>query len=337
MKKLLKMMCLLAMAQNAMSQPTLTDTELWEDFSTQTDYVADATSGRGLYWWGEQNIHTLTRDYTNKELDVTMTQQAYQYKPFGVSFGDDNGAAPGGVPNTIDLSGNGKFSFVIKNTGTEAISVRIACQDVNDRLVDCSPGALVFGDIWKYQTQIEVPVGRTVLFKVGTPNGAGGGIINNCDFANGVWGDYGVNPHVIKRPGDADFCDLTKIESIIITVLNAAKNTTDGHNLALTAGEFSISDFRIGSSAVTPIFSPIVSNTQFNMFPNPTSNLLTIDCSTFTLGDFENIRIMNAVGQVVFTAPISNNPLSTLDISSLNEGVYSVLIGNHSQKLIIKK
>jgi hypothetical protein len=337
MKKLFKMVCLFAMTQNAFSQPTLTDTELWDDFSTTTDYVADNVTGRGLYWWGEQNVHTLSRDYANKELDVTMTQQAYQYKPFGVSFGDDNGAAAGGVPNTIDLSANGKFSFVIKNTGTEAISVRVACQDVNKRLVDCSPGALVFGDIWKYQTQIEVPVGQTVLFKVGTANGAGGGIINNCDFANGVWGDYSVTPHVIRRPGDVGYCDLTKIESIIITVLNAAKNSTDGHNLALTAGAFSISDFRVGSSAVTPVFAPIHSTSSFNVYPNPSSNVINIDCSNFTLGDIENVLIMNSVGQVVFTAPINNNPLLSLDVSELNEGVYTMLIGHHTQKLMIKK
>jgi hypothetical protein len=40
---------------------------------------------------------------------------------------------------------------------------------------------------------------------------------------------------------------------------------------------------------------------------------------------------------VVFTAPMNNKPLLSLDVSELNEGVYTMLIGHHTQKLMIKK
>ena len=238
----------------AQAQTKLTQFGLFDDFSSTSEYIADSASHRSLHWWTSYNEQKITRDSANKQLQVKMTQGAYQYHAFGVSFGDSNGTATGGE-NTIDLSGNGKFSFDITNTGTQGISIRVACIDLQNRQVDCIGGATNFGDIWKYQTQIQVLAGTTVTFEAGTPNGAGGGVINTCDFTTGVWGDY-EGGHIIRTD-----CDLKHIKAINLTVLNAAKNPGDGHALALTDGRFSISNFSVGdtsanaTTAVTPTIS----------------------------------------------------------------------------------
>lgn len=253
MKKIsVTLVCLAGFLAMGNAQPLLNNYSAFEDFSTETEYVKDAQSNFGLTWWTTTNANiVLTRDFANKELDVTMPQGAYQYNAFGISFGDSNGAAAGGTPNTIDLSGNGIFSFDIQNTGTEGLSVRVSCTDINNLQVDCSPGAKDFSQIWSYQTQMIVPAGEKLRFEPGTPNGAGGGTINNCDFADGVWGDYGTSPHIIRTD-----CDLKRIKQINITVLNSEKNTVDYHALPLVNGQFSISNFIVGDTSATAVSGP---------------------------------------------------------------------------------
>ncbi len=101
------MMFMLAQAQ----QPELTAVGLFDDFSTETPpFVADPITGFALNWWGKDGQITLTPDPANKQLKVQMTQAAYAYDPFGVGFGDSNGDGSG-IANTIDISGDGTFSF----------------------------------------------------------------------------------------------------------------------------------------------------------------------------------------------------------------------------------
>jgi hypothetical protein len=240
-----------AITDSTPQSPALTEFGMFDNFSTETDYLSDKLSGRGLYWGTIYPEQTITRDYRNKQLLVKMTQKKWEYYPFGLSFGDSNGAAEGGDPYTIDLSGNGKYSFDITNKGTEGISVRVKCIDLQNREIDCSPGAANFGEIWKYQTQIIVLPGETVTMKAGAPNGAGGGILNTCNFTKEVWGDY-TGGHVIRTD-----CDLKHIKSINLVVLNAAKDPNDLHALPLTDGFFAISNFCVGDTSALKASLPV--------------------------------------------------------------------------------
>ncbi|MCX6181415.1 MAG: T9SS type A sorting domain-containing protein [Bacteroidetes bacterium] len=316
----------------AQAQPELSTVAVFDDFSTKTEYTENALTGRGIYWWASPG-QTLTRNSEIKGMDVVMSQGAYQYKPFGVGFGDSNGALPGGSPFTIDISKNGTFSFDVKNTGTEGLSVRVACQDTLNRMVDCSPGATTWDDgVWKYQIQFIVPAGETVTMKVGTPNGAGAGEINNCDFTNGFWGDYGVTPHRIRHD-----CDLTHIKGINITVLNSEKNDVDAHNVALLNGKFTISNFRVGATTSKLGVDEFVDgNKVINLYPNPASQGQVVHApvqeNTKTL-----ITVTNTFGQTVYSNYHSgtSNDLS-LDLSHLPAGLYFVGVGDQTQKLIIE-
>jgi len=324
-----------ALASNA--QPLLTDSSAYDDFSTKTEY-SSSEPGRGIYWWSAKS-QKLTRDWENSELDVVMTQGEYQYVPFGVGFGDSNGVAAGGA-RVIDISKNGKWSFTIKNTGTQGVSVRVACQDVNNKLIDCAttPPGMAFDGIWAYQTQIEVLAGKTVTFQAGTPNGAGGGKYNTCDFTKGVWGDYGTPTYPHIGSAIRTDCDLTRIKGINITVLNAAKNNVNSHALALTDGQFSLSKFKVGGFADKKLGVDEMAseNEVVYLYPNPAIQGQVIHApvqeNTNTL-----ITVTNTFGQIVYSNYHSGttNDLS-LDLSHLPAGLYFVGVGNQTQKLIIE-
>ena len=346
MKKILLTAATFAVAAaNAFAQPELTANGVYDDFSTYPEYN-DPETGRGIYWWGSKGVNSVTRDTANNQVLVKATQGEYQYVPFGVSFGDDNGALPGGVPNTIDLSQNGVWSFDVTNYGTESIYLRVAAQDNQNRILDCTPipnpNNLPFDnlDVWKYQVQMLIPAGKTLTFKAGTPNGAGGGKLNNCDFANSVWGDYGTigwDPVTKTHPGAAvrTDCDITKIASISFTPMNALKKAGDGHSYALTAGNFGISNLRVGTVSKPLGIEEDLVKYGFALYPNPAKNSLTIKNNSTKIA--EAISIINNLGQKVYsnTITLSNNEL-TIDTNGFAPGVYIVKIGNNSQKLIIE-
>lgn len=320
------------------SQPKLTDKGVFDDFSTKDEYTVPGTA-KGIYWWATSGVNTVTRDSANGQVLVTATQAEYQYVPFGVGFGDN-----GGIPNTIDLSQNGTWSFDITNHGTENIYLRVACQDNQQRLVDCTPipnpNNLPFDnlEVWAYQVQIYVAAGAKVTFRAGTPNGAGKGYLNNCDFANGSWGYYTAwDPVTQSHPGAAVLytCDLTKIQGISITPMNAAKNPVDYHALALTNGNFGISNFRVGNTTVALGASDDIIDNGLKIYPNPAKESLTIK-NTRANSD-ESIQISNHLGQPVYTNTFnfSNKDLK-INTQGFPAGMYVVRVGKKSQSLVIE-
>lgn len=321
-------------------QPFINSTSVWDDFSTVSDYT-DPISSKGIYWWASAGVNSVTHDTTKKQLIVRATQAAYQYVPFGVGFGD-----VGGVPNTIDLTNDGTWSFDITNYGTEDLFIRVACQDDQQRLVDCNPipnpNNLAFDNlnVWAYQVQILVPTGKTVTFKSNTPNDAGKGYVNNCDFSHGAWGYWGTwDPQTQTHIGAEvrTTCDMSRIQGINITPMNAAKNTTDGHALELINGHFGISNFRVGKRTTTNTYSENYENSNaFFLYPNPSSNFVNLHVPTFVSG--QSLTIKNALGEVVYYQNIEKNSTQMLiDTSPFSSGIYSVSIGSFNSKLSITK
>ncbi len=73
---------------------------------------------------------------------------------------------------------------------------------------------------------------------------------------------------------------------------------------------------------------------QFTIFPNPADNFLTIKSPNTAI---VSIRIYNTIGQEVLAFNNPNTFARTIDISSLNKGMYFVNInGTTSKKIIVK-
>jgi hypothetical protein len=69
---------------------------------------------------------------------------------------------------------------------------------------------------------------------------------------------------------------------------------------------------------------------NFKIFPNPTTDLLTIDFQDFNINQSVKIHIINSIGQIQKTVFINEN-LSQIDVSNLPKGIYFLkIIGNEN-------
>lgn len=89
--------------------------------------------------------------------------------------------------------------------------------------------------------------------------------------------------------------------------------------------------------AGTPMFMEVDENTEmsFSIFPNPSSDLVTINLTQ----PVSQVTIYNAVGQIVFQQNQVNNSM-TVNVSNWRPGIYVVQANNNGilneQKLVIK-
>ena len=81
------------------------------------------------------------------------------------------------------------------------------------------------------------------------------------------------------------------------------------------------------------------SYSTFNVFPNPNNGILNI--SMTNLSDKQTIEIKNIIGQTVFSKIASNSSSTTINLSNINKGIYTVSLINEngtssSKKIIIQ-
>lgn len=103
------------------------------------------------------------------------------------------------------------------------------------------------------------------------------------------------------------------------------------------SGNIVISDIDRGFFLVKdPDFLSTESQTKttFSIHPNPTENFITIKSQETPINE---IKILNTLGQEVLLIENNNTLGRTLDISSLNNGMYFVVINSNTTKKIIKK
>ncbi len=68
------------------------------------------------------------------------------------------------------------------------------------------------------------------------------------------------------------------------------------------------------------------------IYPNPANELITI---TFSSSEMRLVEIIDVTGKICIAREVENN--AQIDISSLTEGIYTVRIGDHKQKLVIAR
>ena len=80
------------------------------------------------------------------------------------------------------------------------------------------------------------------------------------------------------------------------------------------------------------------SKIEFNIYPNPSSDLINIDFAGMNEQSFLNINIINSSGKEVFKDAITQNGNYAINISSFASGIYIVKISNskilHQSKLV---
>ena len=97
--------------------------------------------------------------------------------------------------------------------------------------------------------------------------------------------------------------------------------------------------YRFDLSSLTINTEELVNNGKFLIYPNPTSDQLTV---SFPLLETLDLKIINSLGATVFVKKIeSKNSINQIDVSELPSGIYFITIKAkdfiHSTKLIIQK
>ena len=89
------------------------------------------------------------------------------------------------------------------------------------------------------------------------------------------------------------------------------------------------------TSPETTLVSETVSQnskqTIFSIFPNPTTDFLNIKLNEAT--PTATVYILNSAGKKIYTQVIDNT-LRTIDVSSLQEGVYVIQVGTTLEKFV---
>ncbi|MBL4655825.1 MAG: T9SS type A sorting domain-containing protein [Bacteroidia bacterium] len=80
------------------------------------------------------------------------------------------------------------------------------------------------------------------------------------------------------------------------------------------------------------ISDQILPSSKIIIYPNPATHNLTVDFGDLKV---EEIRLINAIGQVIYSEKISKPTIHQLDISEYNNGIYFLEI--LSQQGIIRK
>ena len=96
--------------------------------------------------------------------------------------------------------------------------------------------------------------------------------------------------------------------------------------------KFVLTNYTFITITVNNITTGVSENTnkiQFNSFPNPVTDELTINAST-NLG---KVTVMSLTGQVVFNETINENS-TKVDFSLFAPGTYIVTVGNSTRKII---
>ena len=84
----------------------------------------------------------------------------------------------------------------------------------------------------------------------------------------------------------------------------------------------------------TGIKQLVINGHEISVYPNPTRNILNVDCSG--LNGTTQIIVINTIGEVIIQPVPLKTEHTTIDVSNLSEGVYFVQIRT-TQDLIVKK
>jgi len=110
-------------------------------------------------------------------------------------------------------------------------------------------------------------------------------------------------------------------------------------NTVATAGadpSFSIDDINVSGTPATGI-TEVATSASFSIFPNPATDFITLNLNGFEpSNELLTITITNELGQVVFNQKETFAAQLNLNTGELNNGVYSISIGNGKQQTVSK-
>ncbi len=90
-----------------------------------------------------------------------------------------------------------------------------------------------------------------------------------------------------------------------------------------------------GCGNTTGIIESKINNETLNIYPNPTTNQITIEFNTSQQNAL--IEVRNVLGEILYSEKLKSNTLSqSINVSEFSNGVYFVTLQNDKQKIVSK-
>ena len=74
----------------------------------------------------------------------------------------------------------------------------------------------------------------------------------------------------------------------------------------------------------------------FGVYPNPTDGVLVIETQSIASLQGQTYRISNMMGQVLLQGLIADER-QRIDVAALPQGMYFVMVGNFTQKIVVNR
>ena len=218
-----------------------------------------------------------------------------------------------GADTTFQSANYGSLGVTAPTNRPGARQMSIASKDVNGDLWLFGAWGTIgppFGrinDLWKY----ELSSNQWTWF-------AGD---NNIDQL-GIYGSLGV--------GDVNNIPGARRMSVSWTDTSGnfwlfGGNMSDGSGGSLLLNDL----WKINISSNVGINTIVDPKTIVNIYPNPTNDKITVDISN---EEEHSVIILDIMGKIIFQSNIQVK--TQIDISSLNDGIYFIRIGNQTRKII---
>lgn len=327
----------------------------FDNFSTVSEF--GLTGGLGIYFWRDtlNNAMPYIQDkveYTDGvykvektrlgdgKLSYTVSQPYGRYEPFGVGFGEGQ---------SIDLSGGGYlkakvgFKFDLSTLPTQGIRVKMALKDAGDKLIDSKGTNAGTGD--QYKDELFFTVSKNGVYAANGTAAAGAiTIVKDVvdpsvsyvtfNFEDGYYANYSTISTAacpVFLPATTGF-DASKVTSLQITVVHGFQISTDCYQPRELGGvKFDMTSLVIGDIA-NAIEDSKLSTSNISLSPVPANGGFVSFKSNGQNVTVENVRIMDVIGNVVYSAPSA----SQINVDQFKKGLYVVQTSKGTSRLVVE-
>ncbi len=325
-----------------------------KDYFTTVTEPSNSPKPGGVYWWSQKTTgpkldtvkttvgktcvwdsayfkYTTTRQ-GDGSFDYALWQPYGKYEPVGVGFGFTHHGTDSSA-NVLDLSKDATVAFTITNSSDYDLTVKVLLQDIYGHTLN-SLGANTGGTTYMDEVLFPLPALSAVDASF-TDNDGNTVPINFIPEAGqkAYYANYPLDACGIGgTPVHDTIFDYTQVVGVLITVVNSlTAGSADGYKpYELDSVTFAISKFFVGNtSAVVGLADNFLAKPTFKVYPNPVSNNGGI--VNFEM-EVKDVKVMNGVGQVVYSAPSA----SSLNVTNYQKGLYVIQSSRGASRFVVE-